>query len=408
MDEVATIILAGGEGTRLFPLTQSRCKPAVSFGGRYRLIDIPISNSLNSGIPHIFVIGQYLASSLSSHVRETFSLDAIQGGWIEILQPEEVPGEDELLYNGTADCIRKNLKHIKETPSEYFLILSGDQLYNMDLEKLIEFAESQKTDLTIAAFPVTREEAPRLGLMQTDENHIIQEFAEKPKDDATLDRFVADTGNPQKTHLASMGIYVFKRRALIDLLENEKGDDFGKDLIPIIQKKKQASAFIYDGYWEDIGTIDSYYKANLSLTKNDHELDLYNEQNPIFGKRVHVPCARLIDTNVTESIICQGSIVRAKEVSNSIIGLRATVDEGTIIRDSIVLGNQTYESNEKLSIGKNCHIERAIIDEHSTIGNNVTLTNKKNLDTYDGDGIFIRDGIIIVPGETTLPDGFCL
>ena len=405
---MATIILAGGEGTRLFPLTQNRCKPAVSFGGRYRLIDIPISNSLNSGISHIFVIGQYLASSLSSHVRDTFSLDAIQGGWIEILQPEEVPGENELLYNGTADCIRKNLKHIKETPSEYFLILSGDQLYNMDLEKLIEFAESQKTDLTIAAFPVTREEAPRLGLMQTNERHIITEFAEKPSDDETLDRFVAETGTAEKTHLASMGIYVFKREALISILENETGDDFGKDLIPIIQEKGEASAFVYDGYWEDIGTINSYYNANLSLTKNDFGLNLYNEQNPIFGKRVHVPCARLIDTTVTESIICQGSIVRAKEVSNSIIGLRSTIDEGTIIRDSIVLGNQSYKVPEILSIGKNCHIEKAIIDEHASIGNNVTLINKEGHESYDGDGIFIRDGIIIVPGDTTLPDGFSL
>ncbi|MDN3508088.1 MAG: sugar phosphate nucleotidyltransferase [Simkaniaceae bacterium] len=416
VDEVATIILAGGEGTRLYPLTKSRCKPAVCFGGRYRLIDIPISNSLNSGIPHIFVIGQYLASSLNSHIRDTFSLDAIQGGWIELLQPEEAPENEDLLYKGTADCVRKNLKHLKETPSEYFLLLSGDQLYNMDLEKLIEFAEQQDTDLTIAAFPVTREEAPRLGLMQINEKAIITEFAEKPKDDATLDRFEVASTDQGKTHLASMGIYVFKRKALFDILENEIGNDFGKDLIPTIQKKGQASAFIYDGYWEDIGTVASYYQANLSLTKNDLGLDLYNEQSPIFAKRVHVPCARLINTTVTDSIICQGSIVRAQEITNSIVGLRSTIDKGTIIRDSILLGNQFYETPEKLdktypknlSIGKDCHIERAIIDEHASIGNNVTLTNKDNHDTYDGDGIYIRDGIIIVPGSTTLPDGFTL
>jgi glucose-1-phosphate adenylyltransferase len=421
VDEVATIILAGGEGSRLFPLTVNRCKPAVSFGGRYRLIDIPISNSLNSGIPHIFVIGQYLASSLNNHIKDTFQLDQIQGGWIELLHPEERHGE-KAWYKGTADSVRKNLSYFQETPCEYFLILSGDQLYNMDLEELIEFAKEKDADLTIATIPVEKSVASRMGIMNIDDKQNIVDFVEKPQDPEVLSKYQLDEKYQTKLQLegehflASMGIYVFKRDALFSLLNEDPREDFGKHLISTQMKKSGAAAYIYNGYWEDIGTVGSYYRANLSLTRHQLGLDLYDESNPIIAKRCHLPCASISKTQISHSIICQGSIVHAKEVTNSIIGMRSNIKKGTVITDSLVIGHQFYippdrmkeDHPDELSIGENCTIRKTIIDENCSIGNNVQLVNASNLNEYDGKGVYIRDGIIIVSGGTHLPDGFTL
>lgn len=417
-DRVACVILAGGQGTRLFPLTQHRCKPAVNFGGRYRLIDVPISNSLNSNMNHIFVISQYFSSSLNKHIQETYPLDHFQGGSLNLLTPEERP-EGKIWYEGTADAVRQNIEALTKLPIDYFLILSGDQLYNMDLEAMVQFAYERDADLTIASLPVDQVAAPRLGLLNIDKDCNIIDFQEKPKDPAILKKFeLSDDfvknhdihcGNPP-CFLASMGIYVFKKDVLISLLNDVKEEDFGKHMIPAQLKRGKGAAFLYQGYWEDIGTIASYYDANLALTTNSLGLNLYNEVLPIYAHNHYLPGARITETNVIESVICDGAILEAEEVTHSIIGVRSVVRKGTIIRNSILLGNKTFtrvdDATVSYEIGENCFIEKAIIDQDVKIGNNVRLTNEKNLETYDGDGIYIRDGIIIVTSNTTIPDNF--
>ena len=419
-DRVACVILAGGQGTRLFPLTQHRCKPAVNFAGRYRLIDVPISNSLNSNMNHIFVISQYFSSSLNKHIQETYPLDQFQGGSLNLLCPEERP-EGKIWYEGTADAVRKNLEELTKLPVDYFLILSGDQLYNMDLEAMVQFAREKDADLTIAALPVGQAAAPRLGLLNIDNEANIIDFQEKPTDPEVLKRFeLPDSfveshdihcSNPP-CFLASMGIYVFKKDVLISLLQEDTREDFGKHMIPTQLKKGKGAAFLYQGYWEDIGTISSYFDANLALTTNSLGLNLYNEVLPIYAHNHYLPGARLSSTQVLDSVICDGAILEAEEVTHSIVGVRSVVRKGTIIRESILLGNKTYTAPDDATcnyeIGEGCHIERTIIDQDVHIGNNVRLTNEKNLDTYDGDGIYIRDGIIIVTSQTKIPDGFVL
>lgn len=412
VEKSATIVLAGGQGTRLFPLTATRCKPAVSFGGRYRLIDIPISNSLNAGIAQIFVISQYFAVELHQHILSTYHLDQFRlNGGIELISPQDT-SYGKTWFRGTADAVRQNLDFILKNANEYFLILSGDQLYNMDLIEMIELAKKEDADLVIASMPVEEPEAKRMGLLKLDKKNQIIDFFEKPQDEKTLN----DYRMPEKkTHwLGSMGIYVFKRAALQAILK-EEGDDFGKHLIPKFIHKSKTVAYAYKGYWEDIGTVLSYYRANLILTEKDTGLNTYDLRNPIYSAPQHVPSPLINGTMVKNSLISQGSIIEAQEITHSVIGLRCIIKKKTIIRDSILIGNRYYfpaeagnKEMKEYSIGENCLIQKAIIDEHTHIGNNVKLTNKNNIQTMDGDGIFIRDGIIIVAPGTTLPDGYTL
>ncbi|GAB4192324.1 MAG: glucose-1-phosphate adenylyltransferase [Simkaniaceae bacterium] len=426
VQKVSTIILAGGQGTRLFPLTKTRCKPAVVFGGRYRLIDVPISNSLNSRLRKIFVISQYFSQSLNEHIVNTFSLDHFQGSKIEMLTPEEKIDKKNW-YEGTADAVRKNLKTLLQTPTEYFLILSGDQLYNMDLSSMLDFAQKHHADLTVATLPVQKKDASRMGILKINEDQEIVDFVEKPKDPAVLMQYKLqeDLMPKELKHykagkdngalfLASMGIYVFKRDALISLLEEDPREDFGKHLIPTQIKKGRSYAFCHKGYWEDIGTIKSFYDANLALTTNSIDLNLYSEAAPIYAQAQNLPSSRIVNTKMTDSLICEGSIIFADEISHSMIGLRSFIDKGTVIKDSIIMGNQYYSPPNQnaqnlpdhFGIGKNCLIQNAIIDEHTWVGDNVKLTNKQGLQEYEGDGIYIRDGIIVVPAGTELPNGF--
>lgn len=421
---VACVILAGGQGTRLHPLTLNRCKPAVSFGGRYRLIDIPISNSLNSNMKNIFVISQYFSSGLNQHIQETYHLDHFQGGTLHLISPEERP-TGKIWYKGTADAVRKNLEHLMQLPIDYFLILSGDQLYNMDLEAMVAFAHKKDADLTIATLPVGLSEAPRLGLLNVNEDSDIIDFYEKPKDPEIIAKFelspsfivkqkIQNVSSP--CFLASMGIYVFKKDVLISLLNEDQREDFGQHLIPTLIKRGKSAAFLYQGYWEDIGTISSYYEANLSLTTNTLGLNLYNEILPIYAHNHFLPGARINNAQISDSVICDGAIIEAKEIKHSIVGIRGVIKKGTVIHDSIILGNNYYSPTEgqeedksnHFQIGENCIIKKTIIDENVIIGNNVTLTNEKQLKKYEGDGIFIREGIIVVTSGTTIPDNFVL
>jgi glucose-1-phosphate adenylyltransferase len=421
LKRVATIILAGGQGTRLFPLTLNRCKPSVGFGGRYRLIDIPLSNSLNSRINQVFVISQYFASELHQHILSTYQLDMFRTGGLELLTPQETTkGKD--WFKGTADAVRQSLDYILRSSADWFLILSGDQLYNMDLYEMLSFAKEKDADLLIASISVEEAEAKRMGLLKINTANRILSFFEKPQDPKLLEEyrlskeFLKKNGKPGSNphYLASMGIYIFKRSALVELLR-EEGDDFGNDLIPKYIEKRRCFSYIYEGYWEDIGTVASFYKANLMLTEGKG-LNTYEEHNRIYSTPQHIPNALILGTKIQDAIIGQGGIIEAEEISHSIIGVRALIKKGTIIRDSILMGNRTYHpflnqtlpANHYFTVGENCLIEKAIIDEEVRIGNNVKLINKDNLETYDGDGIYIRDGIIIVTSGTELPDNFIL
>jgi len=417
---VATVVLAGGQGTRLFPLTSCRCKPAVNFAGRYRLIDIPISNALNSQFHNIYVLSQYLASGLNQHVFDTYSLDHLQGGCIECLTPEE-NAVQKVWFKGTADAVRKNMRHLLKGNYEYFLILSGDQLYNMDLQAFAHFAIEKDADLTIAALPILEKDAKRMGLLKVDANFNVTDFVEKPKEDEILHTFKMPKEAVKHAHLkdktcylGSMGIYFFKRDCLEALVEEDDREDFGHHLIPTQIKKGKSAAFVYDGYWEDIGTIGSYYNANLCLTTGDCALDFYNEIDPIHAHITNLPAARIRHARIDTSIICDGSIIECDTIAHSMIGLRSHVKKGTIIKDSVLIGNQFYTPPEnhiidlpsEFTIGENCLIERAIIDEHVKIGNNCRLTNPGGIQTYDSDLLCIRDGIIVIPSGTEIPDNY--
>lgn len=409
---VATIVLAGGEGTRLKPLTQIRCKPAVTFGGRYRIIDVAISNAINSGFHDIYVLSQFLASTLNNYLLETFPTHSEGYAHVEVLSPEDSP-HGNVWYKGTADAVRQNLAYLLKNPAEYFVILSGDQLYSMDLKDMLEFAIEKDAELTIATIPVNEQEATRMGVMKIDNQFEITDFFEKPQDQETIQKFAIAPEIAKKhdalddlSFLGSMGIYIFKRQALIDLLTEDPREDFGKHLIPTQMNKGKTFAYIFDGYWEDIGTISSYYNANLSLVQNRLCLDLYNKERPIFTQNVTLPSSRITDTSVSESIICDGCVVKADEISRCMIGLNTEIGENTVLRDSILVGWFPHSNREPIHIGSNCRIEKAIIDEGTVIGNNVELVNKKNLESYDDPWLSVREGILVVKAGAQIPNNF--
>ena len=424
MRGVACIILGGGEGKRLFPLTQSCSKPAISFGGRYRLIDVPISNALNSNIQKIFVLTQFLSSSLHKHIFQTYRLEAFSPSFIEVLGVEQRPNKSDW-YQGTADAVRQNIEYLLETPAEYFLILSGDQLYHMNFQYMVQVAMQKDVDVLVATLPVAEKDASRMGIIKVNEDRQIIDFYEKPNEPDILQKMKTSSSILEKMgnrtyhdtcFLGSMGIYLFKRAALFDLLEQDVREDFGKHLIPTQVTKGKIGAYLHNGYWEDIGTVESFYQANIALTAHDPLFDCHNEKFPLYSTRFHLPGAKIEDTMVRQSIICEGVLCRAKEVSGSILGQRAVVHRGCVIRDSYIMGNDFYTAPvrdtslipENLYIGENCLIERAIIDKNASIGNNVQLVNKKHLRHLDGDDLFIRDGIIVVPRGAVIPDGFVI
>lgn len=426
LHQVGAIILAGGEGKRLEPLTKFRCKPTLTFGGRASLIDIPISYAFSSGIKKVFVLSQYHANSLNRHIFQTYN--GLSQQEIHMLSPEEREGK-KIWYRGTADAIRQNLDFlVQNTDLEYFLILAGDQLYNINFQEMIHFAITHEASMVIAAQPIGEKEAKRMGVLkiQPSGSRLI-DFYEKPQekdvidqyriDDLTLHQMGYDPKN-EKRHLGSMGIYLFKRQALFQLLQKEQGDDFGKHLIRAQMQQENTHVFLYDGYWEDIGTIEAYYHANLALTKDlknrRSSFQSYDEKTPIYKKPSFLPDAKIKNTIIENAIICEGAIVEAKEIKNSIVGQRSVIKKGTVIQESVLLGNEFYERPSLVenkmdtpSIGENCLIVKTIIDENVTIGNHVQLTNKwGHINFNSPEGIFVRDGIIIVPRGMSIPDHF--
>lgn len=415
MNRVGTIILAGGQGSRLYPLTRTNCKPAMTFGGKYRLIDVPMSNSIHSGCHKIFIVTQFLSKSLHDHIFKTYRPGLFTKGFVEVLSVEEKP-QTKTWFQGTADAIRQNIDYLTEVPVDYFLILSGDQLYHMNYQKMMQVALQTNADLVIAALPVEESQTKRFGILKINQNNFITHFIEKPADKTLLEGMqITDEKQSTPSYLGSMGIYLFKRKALLQLLLKDMREDFGKHLIPTMIEKGSVAAYLHEGYWEDVGTIESYYQANMTLIEDQPRFNWHDENFPLMTYSHNLPPPKIGHCQIKNSIICEGSVIEAEEVSGSILGPRTRIKKGSVIRDSYIIGNDFYHSreakdsaSENLQIGENCRIERAIIDKHVCIGNNVTLINKNKLDQYSSDEIFIRDGIIVVPRGSCLPNGFVL
>lgn len=410
MAQVACVILGGGEGKRLYPLTEHCCKPAVPFGGKYRLIDIPISNTLHSGCHKIFILTQFLSSTLHQHIQRTYRIEPFSSGFLELL-PAEQRHEHAAWYQGTADAVRQNLHYLLDVPVNYFLILSGDQLYRMDFQHLLKFAKSTDADLVVSTLSVPAELTNRMGILKIGKDQNIESFIEKPQSEDVITSFKLPDEN---TYLGSMGIYLFKKEALIKLLAQDLREDFGKHLIPTQIQNGKTFAYIHQGYWEDIGTIASFYEANMNLTLKKPLFCFQNDTHPIFSHPLFLSGTKIIDTKVQDSIICEGGHIEAIEIKGSILGPRSIIGKGCLIEDSYLIGNDFYTPPQTgrlppcLKIEDDCIIRKAIIDKNVWIGKGVKLINKDRLKHYDGHHLFIRDGIIVVTRGATIPHGFVL
>jgi glucose-1-phosphate adenylyltransferase len=407
LDRVITIILGGGRGTRLMPLTMKRSKPAVSFGGKYRLVDIPISNCLHAGLAKVFVLTQFNSYSLNRHVHSSYVMKDFRGSFVEVFAAEQTPDNPDW-FQGTADAVRQVMPHLRAYQPTHVLILSGDQLYSMDLKDFVTSHMDARESISVATTAVGRDSARGFGIMRTEDGRIT-DFVEKPRDEALLDSLA----QPDGRFLASMGIYVFCFDTLERLLTTHgECTDFGREIIPAALKEEPVRAFRHEGYWEDIGTIRSFFEANLMLTKRVPDVELYDPRRPIYTNARFLPPSRLSDCQVTDSLICDGCYINGARIERSIIGIRSVIGNGTAIRDSIVMGADEYDFRNpppgKLpqAIGREVTIQRAIIDKGARIGADVQLLNEKGLEEYTDDYVHIREGIIVVPRETMIPSGY--
>ncbi len=414
------IILGGGRGTRLKPLTSTRSKPAVPVAGKYRLVDIPISNCINSNINRIFVLTQFNSASLNRHIKNSYNFSLFYDSFVDILAAEQTP-QSKTWFQGTADAVRKNMKHIINYDFDYCLILSGDQLYQMDFSILIEEHKRKKADITLATLPVTKKEAIDFRILKTDSNGWITDYIEKPES-RILPEWTSEVGEEQnnsgKNYLASMGIYVFNREILLNILKNESIIDFGKEIIPQAIKNHQVFSFQHKGYWTDIGSINAFFKANLKFTEIIPDFNLFNKQSIIYTRARLLPPSKIINTKLKKTIISEGCIISASRIEHSLIGLRAIIGKDTVIENSIIMGSHYYQEQIKqeptkgpcnfFGIGERCYINNAIIDKNCVVGDDVHINGGKHLDDCDNELYSVRDGIVIIPKGVCLPNGFTL
>jgi glucose-1-phosphate adenylyltransferase len=411
---VVGLILGGGAGSRLQPLTQERAKPAVPIAGKYRLVDIPISNCINSGIRNIFLLTQFNSVSLHQHIAATFRFDQFSGGHVRVLAAEQTPDSDGW-FQGTADAVRRSMRYFMDDRPDVVVILSGDQLYRMDIRAVIEAHMKTGADLTISTKPVERAEAGDLGIMQTDETGRIIRFAEKPGDSPLLDELRSPLYEEDERFLASMGIYVFNMDVLSQMLCNNTKSDFGKHIIPDAINSHKVYSYIFDEYWEDVGTIRSFWEANLALTETLPRFSFYEMDAPIYTNMRYMPPSKINQCDVRCSLLSDGCIISGERIQHSVIGLRAKVGEGTTIEDSIIMGADYYEHGEvthpsgiPMGIGENCVIKQAIVDKNVRIGDGVIITpDNKPADTRN-ELYWIRDGILVIPKNTVIPAGTVL
>ena len=417
--------MGGGRGKRLFPLTKERAKPAVPLAGKYRLVDIPISNCINSGFRRIYVLTQFNSTSLHRHITGTYKFDLFSSGFVEMLAAQQTL-TDTSWYEGTADAVRKNLTHFLNHNFDYLLILSGDQLYRMDFRRVIAQHAETGADITVATIPVGRSEAQSLGIMQISEDGRINRFAEKPTDPAALDslrlkpewhsKFGVTEG--RESFLASMGIYVFNRSLIQDLLNNSLSD-FGKNVIPEAINSRRVFSYIFQGYWEDIGTIRSFFEANLDLASELPRFNFFDMNAPIFSRPRYLPSSKINGAIIDHALLADGCIINRARLTNSIVGLRTIVGDGSELNRVITLGSDYYEPKEsvdkferegkpRIGIGTHCKIENAIIDKNARIGNNVVISPAGKPDKVDHELYYIRDGIVIIPKNGVIPHGMVI
>jgi len=406
------IIMGGGAGTRLFPLTKDRSKPAVPLGGKYRLVDIPISNCINSGLFQVYILTQFNSVSLHRHINSTYRFDHFGTNFVEILAAQQTP-QGSQWYQGTADAVRQNLRYFLARPFEYYLILSGDQLYRMDFRQILREHASRQAAITIATIPVERDAAKSFGILHTDVKGRIIKFVEKPKDEALLDELRMPAGLLEQCEIqtdaeryqASMGIYVFNRKVLEECLENPH-EDFGRHIIPDAIKNYEVNSFVFQGYWEDIGTIRAFFEANLDLAKIVPDYDFFDANSPIYTRPRFLPASKINSATVIQSIISDGCIITDAHIERSVIGVRSLIEPGARITESVIMGADFFEKDRQdhnnpddppIGIGKNCRIHRAIIDKNARIGDNVVLNPDGKPSDYDGPNYYFRDGIVVVP-----------
>ncbi len=422
---VIAVILGGGRGTRLFPLTRDRAKPSVPIAGKFRLVDIPISNCFHSGLERIYVLTQFNSVSLNRHIAQTYRFDTYRRGFVQILAAQQTLMGEEW-YQGTADAVKHNQPYILNPrfSDDYVLILAGDHLYRMDYRKMLQVHTETKADITVSVIPVREEATMGLGILQADADGRIVDFVEKPETAEALhplrvepDVFTSHGIQPRgREYIASMGIYIFNRAVLREVLQDESNVDFGRDIIPKSIGTRPVSAYFFDGYWADIGTIRSFYSANISLTDATPAFNFYDEQAPIYTNRRHLPSTKVNSSTVRSSILAEGSIIDDSELDRTIVGIRSIISKGSRIYQSVLMGSDYYELDElkaenaklgipNVGIGRNCLIQNAIIDKNARIGDNSLIVNSAGIDNYDGDNYYIRDGIIIVPKDATIPPG---
>jgi glucose-1-phosphate adenylyltransferase len=413
--DILAVVLGGGKGSRLFPLTLIRSKPAVPLGGKYRLIDIPISNCINSGINRIFVLTQYNSESLNRHVHQTYRFGLFSQGFVDVLAAEQTP-ESAHWYQGTADAVRQSLRHLLTYSPKYVLILSGDHLYRMDYSALFTRHIECDADVSICVLPVDKSEASELGILKMEKGGRITEFCEKPESPELIESLKVDVDAWQKAGvtaerplMASMGIYLFKTEALVEVLKGEPMMDFGRDIIPYSLSRYGVCGYIFNGYWEDIGTIRAFYRANLDLTVENPKFNFYDPQAPIYSHPRFLPASHIQKCELQSSIVSEGCEIKDSVISDSVIGIRSIIREKTEISQTLMLGADYYEGSEAgripLGVGRGSVIQGAIIDKNARIGTDVRIVNNRGLRDFDGEDYFVRDGIVIVPKNAEIEDG---
>jgi glucose-1-phosphate adenylyltransferase len=421
--KIVAVILGGGAGSRLYPLTASRSKPAVPVAGKYRLVDIPISNCMNSGINRMFVLTQFNSASLNKHIKNTYHFSAFSTGFVDILAAEQTP-DNPGWFQGTADAVRQSLRHISNLDFEYILILSGDQLYQMDFLEMITDHLQRGADISIATIPVHANDATEFGILKTDEAGMISSFVEKPKKDVLGEWASATSGIMQqqgRVYLASMGIYIFNKSVLNSLLKDHhpNATDFGKEIIPNAIENYKVASYQYEGYWTDIGNIASFYEANLALTAEIPEFNLFDNSNVVYTRPRMLPPAKISGTTLEKTLIAEGSIINASRLEHCVVGIRARIGYGTTVVSSYIMGNDFYETIEvmheniskgtpKIGIGERCYIKDAIIDKNCRIGDDVRINGGKHLENTDHPLYSVKDGIVVVKKGAILPNGFVI
>lgn len=420
---VVAVILGGGAGSRLYPLTASRSKPAVPIAGKYRLVDIPISNCINSHINRMFVLTQFNSASLNKHIKNTYHFSAFSTGFVDILAAEQTP-DNPGWFQGTADAVRQSLRHISNLEFEYILILSGDQLYQMDFSDMLNNHVQNAADISIATIPVDERDAPEFGILKSNEVGMITAFIEKPKKEI-LPEWVSDTGAEMqkkgKHYLASMGIYIFSKQVLYQLLNevHPNATDFGKEIIPNSILTYKVASYQYEGYWTDIGNIYSFFEANLSLTDDIPPFNLFDNTKTVYSRARMLPPAKISGTTLEKTVIAEGSIINASRIEQSVVGIRSRIGHGTTVVNTYIMGNDYYETIDEMDqnrqkglpmigIGERCYIKDAIIDKNCRIGNDVRINGGKHLANTDHALYTVKDGIIVVKKQAVIPDGFVI